>query len=103
MLPYLGGHLALDDLRRRFMSIAWGLADERVIHDNPLTAKTSLYLSEFSRGHRTEAELRRLLLDLSSTLHVRYVVNTSSGRCEAGAAANQTFPLLLPQVELAGR
>jgi hypothetical protein len=70
ILGYLDENVPLDDLRRRFMGIAWGLDDARTINENPLTARVSLYLAEYGRDHRTVDELQRLLSDAVATISI---------------------------------
>jgi hypothetical protein len=72
LLAYLSGGTSLDELRRDAMPLFWGLQDELLIGGNPVTARTSLYLAEFARGHRSEEELRDLLSRIAGTVTLNF-------------------------------
>jgi hypothetical protein len=91
ILAYLDGELELDVLRRRFMSIAWALDEESSI-DDPITARTSLWLAEYGNGHRTDSEVRGLLADLLATSNVAFG-DASVLRLKTGSTVTQTVPL----------
>jgi hypothetical protein len=68
VLSHLSGEMALDDFRRQFMPIAWGLDSELAASINPATSKVSLYVAEYGRGDRDDDELRELLSRAVSTV-----------------------------------
>jgi predicted ATPase len=72
VLDYLSDEIALSDLRRSFRSLAWQLNSESVVEANPSTAQASLWLAEFTNGHREEGELRDLLAALVATVNLRF-------------------------------
>lgn len=97
ILAYLGGELDIDDVRRRFMPLAWAL-DESSSREDPLAAKVSLYLAEFSRGHRDADDLRSLLEPLVVDTHVAY----GATPLVIGAGMSFTTWIRMPQLATAG-
>jgi hypothetical protein len=99
LLGYLEDPEELDNVRRRFMALAWQLNSEATIAHNPVTARTSLWLAEYSNGHRDEDELRDLVADLLQTARVSF--GGALSRAATGASTRTDRSALLAVVDIA--
>ncbi len=90
LLGYLDG-AGLDDMRRRFLPLAWQLNSDELVEANPVTSQASLWLAEYSNGHRGEPDLRQLLAGILRTVYIGY---GGPLRLTGAATTTQTVPSL---------
>lgn len=67
VLRFLDGQISLDEFRSWLRPVTGKLRE--FPEPTPLTRRAALYIAEFNRGHRTEAELRQLLADETVTVY----------------------------------
>lgn len=82
LVSYLAGGMTLSEFRQRFDSLSWDVAE----WNSSLVSQIELALAEFSSGHRTEAELRKVL---QSSTH-SFTLQTEPLVLAAAAGAIQT-------------
>jgi hypothetical protein len=70
LVKYLVGHTSLDDFYAWFTRATLVVTGQSPRALRELVYGIKLYLAEYSRAHRTEAELRQLLFPVASTYRV---------------------------------
>ena len=70
LLRYQDRSITLDEFRGWFRAVQWKLGDAETRARSPLARAVALYIAEYNLGHRTEVQLRGLLEEAASTVHV---------------------------------
>jgi len=86
---------SLDDVRRRFMGLAWRLDSDEAVAANPLTAQASLWLAEYGAGHWKASDLQKLVAGLLGSVDISYAPDRSVQRTGATAILSGPSPKLV--------
>jgi hypothetical protein len=87
LAQYLSGQISLRDFKRRFVSATWDVAQLGNRDAERLVYEIELRLAEFSNGHWTEPEFKRILRPILET----YRVGWSEESVRTGVSA-ETIP-----------